>query len=204
MQRELHKIRAEIREHLSDQRQGEMLRDGVRTAIIGAPNVGKSSFLNLMCKRQISIVTDIPGTTRDIIESAHNFGGYPVRFSDTAGLRRSTSDRVEQEGIKRAKDCVDESDLVLLLLDAVELNKREIQNRSNLEEYVQYYLKELDLNEDALVDKCLQLVINKIDLITEEERIKLQLIPNVLCISCKELRNIDVFLDSFESLLKEL
>lgn len=203
--KELKKIQQEIKDHLNDQRQGEMLRDGVRTVIVGAPNVGKSSFLNLMCQRDVSIVTDIAGTTRDVIESTFNFGGYPVRFADTAGLRRSTEDKVEQEGILKAKQFVEQADLVLLMLDAGHLKERQVFDATSLERYIETYLRELDLNEEILANKRLEFVLNKIDLLSSEEYNKIQQeLSTIFAISCKERHNLTYFLKKFENLLKEL
>ncbi len=80
---------SEISQHLSDNRRGEILRGGVQVAVIGAPNAGKSSLVNALAQRDVAIVSDVPGTTRDIIEAHLDIGGYPVILSDTAGLRPS-------------------------------------------------------------------------------------------------------------------
>ncbi|XP_017092001.2 tRNA modification GTPase GTPBP3, mitochondrial [Drosophila bipectinata] len=200
--KELNAIKREIREHLSDQRQGELLRDGVRTVIIGAPNVGKSSLLNLLCQRSVSIVTDQAGTTRDIIETMHNFGGYPVVFSDTAGLRRNTTDTIEQEGIQRAKDCLAQSDMVLLMTDAKAI--REINHEDSVSQFVDNYLKELDIPLDLCNGKRLQLVANKTDTLSSTEIQQLEKLSNVLAISCHKPDNISGFLGNLEKHLQEL
>lgn len=201
--KELFAIKREIKCHLDDQRQGEMLRDGVRTVIVGAPNVGKSSFLNLMCQREVAIVTEIAGTTRDIIESTHNFGGYPVRFVDTAGLRTTTSDQVEQQGILKAKHSIEQADLILLIADASRLKNEEL-NQTTLDKFTKLYLEELDLDDEILSGKRLQLVVNKTDLLSHREIQDLQRSNNVLAVSCKELQAVKPFLDKFEILLKQL
>ncbi|XP_017463501.1 PREDICTED: tRNA modification GTPase GTPBP3, mitochondrial [Rhagoletis zephyria] len=205
LNKELRRIITEIREHLNDQRQGEMLRNGVRTAIVGAPNVGKSSFLNMMCQREVAIVTPIAGTTRDIIESTHNFGGYPVIFADTAGLHKQTQDIVELEGMSRAKECLQNADLILLLTDARELLANIANNNGTLKEYQSNYLQQLDLDENALADKRIQLIINKIDLLSATELQRLTQI-DVLRISCKEPNTVELqpFLQHFEGVLREL
>lgn len=95
-------LRNLIQSHLNDSHVGEIVRNGIHVAIAGPPNAGKSTLLNLLAKREAAIVSDIPGTTRDIVEVKLNLGGYPVIVSDTAGLRES-SDLVEIEGIKRAR-----------------------------------------------------------------------------------------------------
>eukprot|EP00099_Drosophila_melanogaster_P023477 NP_651251.3 uncharacterized protein Dmel_CG18528 [Drosophila melanogaster] len=200
--KELKAVKREIREHLSDQRQGELLRDGVRTVIIGAPNVGKSSLLNLLCQRSVSIVTDQAGTTRDIIETMHNFGGYPVVFSDTAGLRRYTTDSIEQEGMQRAKNCLVQSDLILLLAEAK--NIAQLTHDDAVAPFVDSYLGELDIPLDMCSGKRLQLVANKTDTLTDEEHQQLDKLSNVLAISCHKPDKMPVFLGSLEKQLQEL
>ncbi|XP_016952187.1 tRNA modification GTPase GTPBP3, mitochondrial [Drosophila biarmipes] len=200
--KELKAVKREIREHLSDQRQGELLRDGVRTVIIGAPNVGKSSLLNLLCQRSVSIVTDQAGTTRDIIETMHNFGGYPVVFSDTAGLRRHTTDSIEQEGMQRAKDCLAQSDLILLLADAK--NITQLTHDNDVAQFVDSYLGELDIPLDMCSGKRLQLVANKTDTLSNEESQQLHKLTNILAISCHKPDKMPAFLGSLEKQLQEL
>lgn len=205
LKKEMKKIQREIAEHLNDQRQGEMLRDGVRTVIVGAPNVGKSSFLNLMCQRDVSIVTEIAGTTRDVIESTLNIGGYPVRFADTAGLRRVADDKVEQQGILKARNRVGEADLVLIMLDAGQLQKTEAATDAiSFKNYLNKYQQELDLNEEILANKLVQVVINKVDLLSDEELKEMKKLSKVLTISCKDKKNLKIFLGQFENLLKDL
>lgn len=97
--------------------EGKIVRDGLSTAIIGRPNVGKSSLLNVLLKENRAIVTEVPGTTRDIIEEYLNIGGALIRLIDTAGIRES-QDIVEQIGVKRTKGAINNSDLVILVLDA--------------------------------------------------------------------------------------
>ncbi|MDJ0684178.1 MAG: tRNA uridine-5-carboxymethylaminomethyl(34) synthesis GTPase MnmE [Alphaproteobacteria bacterium] len=102
----------EMDRHLADSRQGEILRTGLRVAIVGAPNVGKSSLLNSLAKRDAAIVSEFAGTTRDRIEVALDIAGFPVHLVDTAGLRE-TADPVEQEGVRRSLRSAQEADLVL-------------------------------------------------------------------------------------------
>ncbi|EDW33943.1 GL21987 [Drosophila persimilis] len=200
--KELKAVRGEIRNHLNDQRQGELLRDGVRTVIIGAPNVGKSSLLNLLCQRSVSIVTEQAGTTRDIIETMHNFGGYPVIFSDTAGLRRNTADSIEREGMARAKKCLAESDLILLLTDAMAV--RELDSNETVAGYVESYLNELDIASDLCSGKRVQLVANKTDTLSLEECHRLDKLSSILSISCHKPANMATFLNALEQQLQEL
>lgn len=105
-----------LNKFLENQTTGKILREGLETAIIGKPNVGKSSLLNFFAKTERAIVTDIPGTTRDSIEEFVNVGGIPLKIIDTAGIRNS-SDAVEQIGIERAKDCAERAELILALFD---------------------------------------------------------------------------------------
>jgi tRNA modification GTPase len=104
-------------QHLHDGNLGERLRDGFVVAVIGAPNAGKSSLVNVLAKRDVAIVTDIAGTTRDVLEVPLNLGGYPVIVMDTAGLRE-TKDTVEAIGIARAKERAAHADIVVALFDA--------------------------------------------------------------------------------------
>lgn len=111
------RLREEIAAHLNDRQRGERLRDGLMVAIVGAPNVGKSSLLNAVAKREAAIVSDIPGTTRDVIEVHLDLGGYPVVLADTAGLRES-ADAIESEGVARALKRAESADLKIVVLDA--------------------------------------------------------------------------------------
>jgi tRNA modification GTPase len=106
----------EISLHLDDNRCGERLRNGVRIAIIGPPNAGKSSLMNLLAQRDVAIVSETAGTTRDVIETHLDLGGLPVSVVDTAGLREAV-DAVEAEGVRRARRAAEEADLKVLVLD---------------------------------------------------------------------------------------
>ena len=106
----------EMEKFLDDGRKGEILRDGMKVAVIGPPNVGKSSFVNWLTKRDIAITSQEAGTTRDIIEANINLSGYPVIVADTAGLRKSAGN-IEAEGIKRARQWAIGAELRLLILD---------------------------------------------------------------------------------------
>lgn len=109
-------LQAEIAAHLEDRR-GERLRDGLSIAIIGPPNAGKSSLLNLLARREAAIVSETAGTTRDVIEVHLDLGGWPVVLADTAGLRDS-GDAIEQEGVRRARARAAAADLRVLVVDA--------------------------------------------------------------------------------------
>jgi len=109
-------VQAELEQLVADGQRGQLLRDGLRVAIVGRPNVGKSSLLNRLSCSERAIVTDLPGTTRDLVESELVLQGVPLTLLDTAGIR-STSDRVEQIGIERSRSALQAADAVLLLFD---------------------------------------------------------------------------------------
>jgi tRNA modification GTPase len=111
------KLSTEIGGHLDDDRRGEIVRDGFTVVILGAPNVGKSSLLNALARRDVAIVSSVPGTTRDTIEVDLDLGGYAVTLIDTAGLR-DTTDAIESEGIKRARAKAQHADVRLGVIDA--------------------------------------------------------------------------------------
>ncbi|MGD8325585.1 MAG: tRNA uridine-5-carboxymethylaminomethyl(34) synthesis GTPase MnmE [Sphingomonadales bacterium] len=113
----LEQICSEIQAHLAEGYKGERIRNGVQIAVIGEPNVGKSSLINALAKRDVAIVSDIAGTTRDVIEVHLDIGGFPVTLADTAGLRE-TGDVIEQEGVRRALKKAEDADLRILMLDA--------------------------------------------------------------------------------------
>jgi tRNA modification GTPase len=110
-------IEAEILGHLDDGRRGERTRDGLSVAIVGAPNVGKSSLLNAIARRDVAIVSARAGTTRDVIEVRLDLAGYPVTLADTAGIRAS-GDEIEIEGVRRAVARAEDADLRLVVFDA--------------------------------------------------------------------------------------
>ena len=112
-------LMGQIKDHLASGLKSQRLRDGVLVSIIGPPNAGKSSLLNLLADREAAIVSDQAGTTRDIVEVRLDLFGFPVILADTAGIRNAT-DKIEEEGIKRAKQVLDQSDLTLLMYDASE------------------------------------------------------------------------------------
>jgi len=137
----IEKLLAEMNEHINQRNQGEILRDGYRVAIVGTPNVGKSSLINLLANRDVAIVSDREGTTRDALEVRLNIAGFPVVFTDTAGLRK-TSDEIEKKGIEITQKKIDEANLVIELFDdptklnfhderLTILNKCDLHNKEN-------------------------------------------------------------------------
>lgn len=119
-----------IEKHLNDNKRGEILRSGLSVAIIGAPNAGKSSLVNLLAKRDVAIVSEHAGTTRDIIEVHLDLGGYPIIIADTAGIRENAGD-VEAEGIKRALVRAGDADLKIVVVDAAENGKGKVAKGEN-------------------------------------------------------------------------
>jgi len=114
---EIAALAAEIHGHLADHRRGERLRAGLFVGIVGAPNVGKSSLLNLLARRDAAIVSATAGTTRDVVEVHLDLAGYPVVLADTAGLR-AAGDAVEREGVRRAREWAARADVTLAVFDA--------------------------------------------------------------------------------------
>lgn len=137
-------LRREIQSHLSDNRQGERLRSGVHVAIVGLPNVGKSSLLNAICQRPAAIVSPIAGTTRDVVETALNIGGYPVLLSDTAGLRE-TDNVIEKEGVKRALARAEQADFKIVVLEASDIKQHQARTGFSISEFISSHLVELGL-----------------------------------------------------------
>lgn len=200
IEKELESLRSEVKAHLNDGRRGEMLRHGVRTVIIGAPNVGKSSFMNKICRKPISIVTDIAGTTRDVIESSFNVSGYPVLLADTAGLRQNATDIVEMEGISRTRKCVELSDFVVLMMNAID-----VISTASVDEYKVKYFKSMGLTDMDMRNKNVMLVVNKIDLLNELELKKLSANDqSVSFISCKNDTGISSAVTNLSQHLKAL
>ena len=169
-----------IKKILDDQKVGEIIREGFKIAIVGPTNAGKSSLLNNLSNRDVAIVSEIAGTTRDVIEAHLNIDGYPVIISDTAGIRNS-KDEIEKKGIKLSLDRAENADLKLVVVDA----------------------KSIDLSgflNDLLKDNAI-LVVNKSDLITSELDPEVKNLDHVL-ISLKENLNLDKLILKIKNKLK--
>ena len=117
--RAIQALHGEISAHLDDGRRGELLRDGLVFAILGAPNAGKSTLLNALAQRDVAIVSPLPGTTRDVLEARIELAGVPVTLLDTAGLR-ATTDSIEAEGVRRARARAGHADVLIVLETATE------------------------------------------------------------------------------------
>ena len=170
----------QITKILNDQKVGETIREGFKIAIVGPTNAGKSSLLNNLSNRDVAIVSEIAGTTRDVIEAHLNIDGYPVIISDTAGIRNS-KDEIEKKGIKLSLDRAENADLKLVVVDA----------------------KSIDLSgflNDLLKDNAI-LVVNKSDLINSELDPEVKKLDHVL-ISLKENLNLDKLISKIKNKLK--
>lgn len=170
------KIIKEINIHLENNKIGESLRDGFRVVVLGIPNSGKSSLINALVSRDAVIVSDIEGTTRDAIDIHMDINGYPVIFTDTAGLRK-TSEEIEKKGIEIALQKADDADLVINLFDCSKYKSQNIENIDN--------------------SKVIN-VANKIDKISQEEIISLQK-QNIIAISAKNKQGIDELLKAISN-----
>lgn len=163
---------------------GKMMKEGIRTVIVGKPNAGKSSLLNILVGEDRAIVTDIAGTTRDILEETIQIHGISLNIIDTAGIR-STEDVVEKIGVSRAKEYAKDADLIIYVVDSS---------------------TELDENDSEIIEmlknKKAIILLNKTDLnmVTSEEMLKERIDKPVIPISAKENKGID----SLETTLKEM
>ena len=169
-----------IEKILDDQKVGERIREGFKIAILGPTNAGKSSLLNHLSNRDVAIVSEIAGTTRDVIETHLNIDGYPVIVSDTAGIRESKNE-IEKKGIKLSLNRAEEADLKLVVVDAKNLDFTEV-------------LK-------GLLDQNAILVINKSDLLNGDIDPEIKKLNYVL-ISIKENLNIDELISKIKNNLK--
>lgn len=173
LQEKATEVKQRIEEVLKTAQQGKVLRDGIATAIIGRPNVGKSSLLNRLLNEDKAIVTNIAGTTRDVIEEYVNVNGVPLKLIDTAGIRE-TDDQIEKIGVERSRQALETADLVLLLLDSsqpltdedlalieatkdmpriVILNKTDLPNQLNVDVFHEY-VDQNQLIETSIVNNA--------------------------------------------------
>jgi tRNA modification GTPase len=169
-----------IKKILNDQKVGERIREGFKIAIIGPTNAGKSSLLNHLSKRDVAIVSEIAGTTRDVIETHLNIDGYPVVVSDTAGIRDSKND-IENKGIKLALDKAENADLKLIIVDAKSIDFKGVLRK--------------------LMDENAILVVNKSDLLKKDLSSEIKNFEHVL-ISVKNNLNIENLILKIKDKLK--
>lgn len=219
IEEEIIEIKKNLEDILKYKDQGMLIKNGIKTCIVGKPNVGKSSLLNYLCKSKKAIVTDIPGTTRDIIEESVDIGGVILNLCDTAGIRDS-SDIVESIGINMAKEKIIECDLILFVLDSTRdlddedykiyelvknkkliilLNKSDEQmklNRKdildNFKDILENNLINISVKKDIGIDLLIKLIKDKF-LLTELEN-------NVDSIVLTNTRHIEAFINCIKSL----
>ncbi|MFT8351462.1 tRNA uridine-5-carboxymethylaminomethyl(34) synthesis GTPase MnmE [Clostridium saccharoperbutylacetonicum] len=162
-----------IKNLLASANEGKIIREGLSIVIVGKPNVGKSSLLNALLKENRAIVTDVPGTTRDIIEEYLNVDGIPIRIIDTAGIR-DTEDIVEKIGVERSKEKIEEADLVILMIDVS---------------------REIDIEDKIIIEKIKNrkhiVLANKIDLDRKISEENINELNNIINISAKSGIGID-------------
>ena len=173
-------IREEIQKILNDQKVGERIREGFKIAIVGPTNAGKSSLLNYLSKREVAIVSETAGTTRDIIEAHLNIDGFPVIISDTAGIRETKND-IEKKGIKLALKSAKNSDLNIVIIEPKSVDF-------------------IDFLKDIGIKKTI-LVINKIDLGINNISSEIKKFDPVY-ISIKEEKNLDKLINLIKENLK--
>ena len=181
LQLKTEKIKNEIEKTLDDDKTGEIIREGFKVAIIGPPNVGKSSLLNYLSKRDAAIVSEKAGTTRDVIEVHLDIAGIPIIISDTAGIRDS-NDEIESRGVKLAISRAEDADLNIVMLDPKNLDFKGFFNNN--------------ITEKAII------VLNKSDLgVVDLSKIETSILP--IAISIKENRNVDKLIDEIKLKLKK-
>jgi len=173
-------ILSEIKKTLNDHKVGERIREGFKIAIVGQPNSGKSSLLNYLSKRDVAIVSEIAGTTRDVIETHLNLDGYPVIVSDTAGIRNSKNE-IEKKGIKIALDRAEDADLKLVIVSVKNVDFTEVLR--------------------GLLTKNAILVVNKSDLVKGKLNKKFKKYEHIL-ISIKKDINLNKLISKIKSKLK--
>ena len=174
-------ISGEIKKTLEDQKVGERIREGFKIAIVGPINAGKSSLINYLSKREVAIVSEIAGTTRDVIETHLNLDGYPVIVSDTAGIRESENE-IEKKGIKLALKKAEEADLRLVVIEPKNID-------------FTGFLKHI-------FDKNAILIINKSDLLNVNLSDQIKKFEHVL-ISIKKNSNLDILIKKIKKKLHE-
>ncbi len=170
LKKDLTKIYDEVAELIEDQKKGEIIKNGIKAAIVGKPNVGKSSLLNLLSKKEKAIVTEIPGTTRDAVEEILYIEGVPLLLTDTAGIR-DTEDRIEKIGVEKSLKQIEDADLVIVVLDGSRefdnidkqiikkieekkticcINKKDIKQKINVENIASHFPTENIIKISAL------------------------------------------------------
>ncbi|XP_069864302.1 tRNA modification GTPase GTPBP3, mitochondrial isoform X2 [Dipodomys merriami] len=188
---ELQALEAALGAHLQDARRGQRLRSGAHVVVAGPPNAGKSSLVNLLSQKPVSIVSSEPGTTRDVLETAVDLAGFPALLSDTAGLREGVGP-VEQEGVRRARERLEQADLIVAVLDVSDLASP--QSRDFLDSIIAPH------GAQGLTGsgQRLLLVLNKSDLLPPESRGSHPSLPPCLLLSCRTGEGLGCLLEALK------
>ncbi|XP_075404899.1 5-taurinomethyluridine-[tRNA] synthase subunit GTPB3, mitochondrial isoform X1 [Tenrec ecaudatus] len=182
-------LEAALASHLRDARRGQRLRSGAHVVVAGPPNAGKSSLVNLLSRKPVSIVSPEPGTTRDVLETPVDLAGFPALLSDTAGLREGVGP-VEQEGVRRAWARLEQADLVLAVLDASDLGSPSSRN------FLDTVVTPMEAQSPAGSGQRLLLVLNKLDLLPPQGLDPCPDLPPHLLLSCLSGQGLDGLLEA--------
>lgn len=182
----IQRILKEIESHMNDEKRGEAIRNGIQICLIGRPNAGKSSLMNLLAKRDVSIVSNERGTTRDVVETRLDMNGYPIILQDTAGLNESEDiGVVEKEGIRRSLDRLNEAHIRIVLIDISDVHTSPFEEDIGLRQFIE------DFKDSTLV------VFNKSDLRPNGFQMPSwihELNVDYCFISCLDLEGVDMML----------
>jgi tRNA modification GTPase len=195
-----------MKRRMNDDRRGEIVRCGVRVTIVGPPNAGKSTLLNILARRPAAIVSPQAGTTRDIVEVSLDMNGVPVVLCDTAGLRTKTDDLVEIEGMRRARKAAAESDITLFVQDASESSFSLENISASLSSLilVDNVANRVDSKSKAAMtpthtsSSSIIIVANKVDLVRASECIRTDLQENTFFTSLKDGVGVEALVDGLE------
>ncbi|XP_017356721.1 tRNA modification GTPase GTPBP3, mitochondrial isoform X2 [Cebus imitator] len=186
---EVRALQVALGAHLRDARRGQRLRSGAHVVVTGPPNAGKSSLVNLLSRKPVSIVSPEPGTTRDVLETPVDLAGFPVLLSDTAGLREGVGP-VEQEGVRRARERLEQADLILAMLDASDLASPSSCN------FLATVVASVGAQSHSDSSQRLLLVLNKSDLLSTEGPGPGPDMPPHLLLSCVTGEGLDGLLEA--------
>ncbi|XP_034513914.1 tRNA modification GTPase GTPBP3, mitochondrial isoform X2 [Ailuropoda melanoleuca] len=200
----LERVDSQVRElelalsaHLRDARRGQRLRSGAHVVVAGPPNAGKSSLVNLLSRKPVSIVSPEPGTTRDVLETPVDLAGFPALLSDTAGLREGVGP-VEQEGVRRARERLEQADLILAVLDASDLASPSSCN------FLDTIVTPAGAGNPKENSQRLLLVLNKSDLLPRGGPDPSPNLPPHLLLSCLTGEGLDGLLEALRKELAEV
>jgi tRNA modification GTPase len=170
----VHQLKEKTQALLDSFKLGNVIKNGVQVAIVGKPNAGKSTLLNALLNENRALVSDIPGTTRDTVEEYLNIEGVLYKLIDTAGIRSSTEDSIEQMGIEKSREKIEAADIVIALFDINEASRAQIG----------------EWTKDVQAEKLI-LVANKIDQLKDQSILNEPFLQGVVCIAAKEKQNIE-------------